>query len=262
MIVVTRVRNRKSQMLADARRKVRALVVFSVLIPGACRPTASTAGIPQPEEGMYAFPSPRTFDAPGTVFRVRPDGIRTLVLTSAELPAFAVDTASEHLAVTIAAARGSLSPLATFLGIRLTADLERDDTVRVSVSGARREYTTERRLRTALAAILDSTDFAGSGKLYVILETILADSVDILVAGSRSFAVARGDSGIVSADSSGLARWSATSSSKLQVRFPRPYRVFYKAVVVSPGGRLLEPGDRQAILLLPTRDGEGTWVEH
>lgn len=211
---------------------------------------------------MLAFPSPRTFDAPGTVFRIRPDGVRTLVLTSSELPDLSVDTASEYLAVTTDAARGSLAPLATFLGIKLTAEAEREDTVRVSVSGAQREYTTERRLRPALAAVLDSTDFAGTGKMYVIIETILADSVDILVSSARSFAIARGDSGTVSTDSTGFTRWRANSSGQLQVRFSRPHRVFYKALVVSPGGRLLEPGERQSILLLPTRDDEATWIEH
>jgi hypothetical protein len=203
------------------------------------------------ERGFQIFPSPRTFDAPGTIFRVDSDQVRHLVADlSGMLHIVPREEAVPRLSV-----QGMLNT-AAFLswlsGERRGVQFQRVDSAVVAVSGAKREQAFE----VDLARVLDSArkviDWRKSGKIYLITETVLADSVQIRL--STSIAVSLGDS--LKADSArahGIAvQWRPQAATDISLRFPSPYRVFYKADQVARPAEFEEYPSR-ALVHLPVQ---------
>jgi hypothetical protein len=112
---------------------------------------------------------------------------------------------------------------------QLSAEYRALDSAVVDVIGAKREQVFEVNLRRVTDSAAKIIDWSRPGRTYVIAETILADSVSFSLASN--LLIAASDS--VRSDSlkaHGVAvRWEPGSSVRIALRFPQPYRVFYKA---------------------------------
>jgi hypothetical protein len=220
-------------------RIYRGLGVTGILAIAACStaPTPKTiADAPVFEPGFQIFPSPRTFDAPGTIFRVDAEQIRHPVVDlSGMLNIVPRDEVIPRLSVQGAFSIGAF--LTWLGGEKRGAQYQRVDSITVAVTGAKREQAFE----TSLDKVLDSArhviDWGRPGKIYLITETVLADSVQIRL--STSTAISVGDSlKTDSARAHGISvQWRPQRAAEISVRFPKPYRVFYKVEqVVRPEG--------------------------
>ena len=157
------------------------LITLIVSAVSACSaapgPRRITQG-PVYESGLQIFPSPRTFDAPGTIFRVDPDGIRrNIVDLSGMLKIIPKEEAVPQLAVS---GTFSVAAILSWLGASVgSAELERIDSALVYVGGAKREGTTEVSLRPVVDSAAKLIDWTKPGRVYLITETVLADTVKI-----------------------------------------------------------------------------------
>jgi hypothetical protein len=210
------------------------------------------------ERGFQIFPSPRTFDAPGTIFRVDSDQVRHPVADlSGMLHLVPREEAVPRLSVQGMFSTGAF--LSWLSGERRGLQFQRIDSAIVAVSGAKREQAFE----VDLARVLDSArrviDWRKPGKIYLITETVSADSVQIHL--STSIGVMVGDS--LKADSAkahGIAiQWRPQAATDISLRFPKPYRVFYKVdQVARPDGFEEYPG--RSLVHLPVQT-ELFWKE-
>lgn len=220
-------------MLIAFRRCARAatpLVACCTLL-ASCAVASPRPGLPQAptfENGFQVFPTPRTFDGPGTIFRIDPNGVRHAV---ADLSSMLRITPQDEVipSITVRSAFDAGAFL-SWLGQRSeVGQLQRVDSAVVAVHGAKRERAFEVQLRRVVDSAAHLIDWSRPGKVYLIAETILADSVDIDL--SSTIVAAIGDT--LRADSArarGITvNWHPSTSTHLDMKFPRPYRVFYKA---------------------------------
>ena len=133
----------------------------------------SIADAPVFEKGFQIFPSPRTFDPPGTIFRVDPDGVRhPLVDLSGMLSLSPQEESIPRLSVQGMFNTGAF--LSWVSGEKRLLQYQRVDSATIAVTGARREQAFE----VSLTRVLDSArrviDWRKSGKVYLITETISA----------------------------------------------------------------------------------------
>lgn len=203
------------------------------------------------EAGFQIFPSPRTFDAPGTIFRVDSDQVRHPV---ADLSGMLAIVPHEE-AVPRLSVQGAFN-VSAFLswlgGEKRLGQYQRVDSVTVAVIGAKREQAFEANLDKVLDSARHIIDWRRPGKVYLITETVLADSVQIRLSTSTGIVV--GDSlKTDSATAHGISvQWRPQRAAEISVRFPKPYRVFYKVEqVVRPEGFEQYPG--RALAHLPVR---------
>jgi hypothetical protein len=229
---------------------IRNLTVPLYLVACSTAPAPRTiVDAPVFEAGFQIFPSPRTFDAPGTIFRVDSDQVRHPVADlSGMLAIVPHEEAIPRLSVQGAFNAGAF--LSWLSGERRLLQYQRLDSATVAVFGARREQAFEANLGKVLDSARRVIDWRKSGKVYLITETVSADSVQIRL--STSVAVLIGDSlKTDSAKSHGIAvQWKPQRSTDIALRFPKPYRVFYKVEqLVRPEGFERYPG--RALAHLP-----------
>lgn len=210
-------------------QRAKALAFASLLVTFGCSAAGRPAELgqaPTYERGLQIFPSPRRFDPPGTIFRIDPDGVRRSV---ADLSAL-LHVVPREEAVPRLSVYGSFNAGAYFswLGVPASSAFDRVDSAVIAVTGARREQTFEVDLRQLVDSAARIVDWRRPGSVYLITETVLADSVEISL--SRSMRIAVGDS--IRADSAALhgvaVRWTPHSTTHLALRFQQPHRVFYK----------------------------------
>jgi hypothetical protein len=188
------------------------------------------------ERGFQIFPSPRTFDPPGTIFRVDSDQARQAV---ADLSAMLRVVPHEEAIpkVSLSGLLNTSAFLSWLSGEKRGFQYQRIDSATVAVIGAKREQAFEVELDKLLDSARRIIDWKKPGKVYLITETVLADSIQVRL--STSAGVLIGDS--LKADSArahGISvQWKPQRTTEISLRFPKPYRVLYKAQqVLRPEG--------------------------
>ncbi|OYV45646.1 MAG: hypothetical protein B7X06_04290, partial [Verrucomicrobia bacterium 21-51-4] len=214
---------------AISRRLLVGITIFGAL--SGCRGTPHAPDLsaaPSFERGFQLFPSPRTFDPPGTIFRVDESGIRHPV---ADLSGLLHVTAKPEALprIVVAGVFDANGFFSWASNAAFTLRAVRIDSAVVAVFGAKREQAYEVDLRRLIDSASKLIDWTRPGRLYLISETVEADSVDIdlssMLADSLSAhltATGAHPPGI------GLA-WDPHSSTRLAIHFPSPYRVMYRA---------------------------------
>jgi hypothetical protein len=97
---------------------------------------------PSFEAGFQVFPSPRTFDPPGTIFRVDGDGIRRAVVDLSGL--LKISPREEAIPkLSLSGAVGAETYFSWLGASRASVGLARTDTAVIAVDGARREQAFE-----------------------------------------------------------------------------------------------------------------------
>lgn len=235
------------------------LLVLTGLLSG-CSTSPSPANLadaPTFERGFQIFPSPRTFDPPGTIFRVDSAGIRRPVVDLSGL----LTITPQAEAIPSIAVRGRFSSGAFFawLGDRQRSiEAERADSALVVVAGAKRERAYEVELRKLLDSAATIIDWGRSGRLYLITETIAADSVHILLSSEANLGV-RDSLQLDSVKTRGVrVGWSPQRATEIALRFATPHRIFYKVEQLARG-EALEPGGFRRVIRLPVE--AVVWVE-
>lgn len=220
-----------------------------------CRPfalllfVATACSAPQPRVGLLpdlrypgfrTFPTPRTHDAPGTVFRVGPDGTTQLV-TRLDVP---VEQGSEAFPSYELRSYFSATALANILGrtslsTHFGTNQLYEATVCLGAGHTERTYDTDidSAVREARFDIISGWDY------FVVRETISVASVEFAFEKTISdFANLRTALKSVAEAEAGIT-WESKESDKLKKNFEVPHRVFYKSsrVVLSEGQRTVAP---------------------
>lgn len=203
--------------------------------------------VPTFEKGFQLFPSPRMFDGPGTVFRIDGDGVRRAVADLSTV--LSVRRESEVVPHVVSARRTEVSGWLS-LGSLSRGEIQAEvvDSAFLSVFGAVREFAYEATIEAAVDSVAKLLDWSRSGRVYIITETISADSVELGFV--RRNAVSLADTASAVRAAGGAIRWHPVSSSRLAVAFGRPHRVLYKAEELVRR-RPLEPGGRPALARVP-----------
>lgn len=217
----------------------------------ACRSTSQPPSLtngPLYERGLQLFPSPRTFDPPGTVFRVDPDGVRRGIV---DLSGMLSLTPKEE-AIPRMSATGLLRAdlLLGWLGIAGIGQggIQRVDTISLYVAGAKREQAFEVDLRRVTDSAAKIVDWKRPGKVYVITETVQGDTVDIGLSESLRATVGHEITADTTHRSGVDVTWNPQGSTQLRLRFDKPHRIFYKAERLVPRTGGIEPDSAGAVI--------------
>lgn len=196
------------------------------------------------EPGFFLYPSPRTFDGPGTIFRIDKDGERSPIADLS--PMVRVTPGEEVIPRIVVSGRVNASALFAWVGHETSVKYSKGDSAVVEIFGTRREITYEADRNRVVDSAEKIIDWSRPGRVYLITEAILADSVNVHL--RRETILGVGDS--IQRDTSRAralrAYWSPSRATDLAVRFLRPHRVLYKAEQIVRTDRL-EPGSRATL---------------
>jgi hypothetical protein len=174
------------------------------------------------------FPSARTFDPPGSIFRINHDGIRYDV---ADISSEVATTGGfEDIPDQTGRRRVDGNFLGGLLNDRASGSVSASGSYIVSlkVSGAVRESTSDLNLDRALALALKEVSLRTDNRYFIIRETIAVRQVDYELATADLESVAA-KVGVTPASNSKVALKQLDSgSSALIGRYETPYRLFYK----------------------------------
>lgn len=191
--------------------------------------------------GFQTFPTPRTFDAPGTIFRIDESGTRFPV---ALLPV-KLEMGKEAFATYISTTRWKLSALVKFIGdigVEAMAEVSSPLTLKVALGRGEREWTFDADVDQALKNAI--INYRMESKYYVIRETISVPSITYDFSGSGEFNTTAKQAIDEVAKGKQHLSWSNSSQNTLIESFDRPYRIFYTAdeiLIPELGAAQVEP---------------------
>jgi hypothetical protein len=188
--------------------------------------------------GFSTFPTPRTFDGPGTLFRIDKDGTKFPVAKLA-IPVEVVG--NEVFANYTRETSWSLGGFLKFVGAirvlsdaQLSANMESTVNLTLQIGQGDRERTYDNEIAAALKDA--SVKYRGDSRYYVIRETIAVREI--------SYNLTRGNNSLSTItvsinkaiDGSGSLKWVDSRQSELKQTFDQPHRVFYTVEEVLPSG--------------------------
>ena len=207
-----------------------ALSVLVLLV--ACDKIGPGAKTVLESEGFKAFPSPRTFDPPGRIFRVDSNG-RIFGVTSLNVEAH---KGNEEIANYKDTTDISLKQLLETVGVPATKfpvvvnlEFERKRKCETkSVSGIR-EFIDDNQVDKQLPVVLSGINIREGNRYYLIRETVLTNNIDYTC--EKSWLIDLGIEAefqnVVKAQS-GL-NWGSGQEFSLKKKFDELHRVWYKA---------------------------------
>lgn len=214
----------------------------------------------QMEPGFIMFPTPRDADPPGTIFRIDAQGVRSEVADISRQLSITVNSEADWSAVEskrrVGEAKISLRRL--FAGrVRAGAEGNIDHEIKsdLSLKGVSRERTRDTDVDTLLPRALRNVSFRPNNTYWLIRETISAKEISYTFSDS-SLSAASAEGALAGLASAGLGyKWIHTNENRLVQRFPRAYRVLYKAEILRRVGGDLGGGvariERDSIEKIP-----------
>lgn len=220
--------------------KVYVATVAGLLTLVACvsNPRAPLVGITD-SEGFEAFATPRSFDGPGTIFRIDGDGKRFLV---GEIT-FKVKEGVEELPKASSSRVFSLSQFIEALGASATAmpasikaNLSRTATTTIEATTAQRKFVSDDDVVTAMLAWANRAKPNGDSVYYLIRETISTPGLVYKVDKNWLNSVNVDIQTLEVAGYKGEAKASAGDVLEMNRTFSQPLNVWFKAekIVVKP----------------------------
>jgi hypothetical protein len=175
------------------------------------------------------FPSARTFDPPGTIFRINREGTRFDVADiSKEVNS---TTGNEDIPDQTGRRLVAGNVLGNLLKGQVSAELSATGSyeVRMKLSGVEREKTTDADLDKSLALALKQVSLRTDNRYYVIRETISAREVayNLSSADLASAATKLGTTPVGNGKVN--VRQQDSNTATLVGSYDKPYRLFYKA---------------------------------
>jgi hypothetical protein len=174
------------------------------------------------------FPSARTFDPPGSIFRVNRDGVRFDVADiSSEIKSA---KGEEDIPDQTGRRRVEGNVIANLLKGNTSSALSAAGTYDVSLklSGVVRETTSDLNLDKALSLALKQVALRSDNRYYVIRETIAVREVDFELSTTDLKSVSAKIGTKPAGDDKVDIRQQGSTSTTLVGHYDRPYRLFYK----------------------------------
>ena len=213
-----------------------------------------TMPLPLAYPGFQVWPTPRTFDQPGTAF-VR-DGDQFVY--AGKVPVEPEDFGPEMLFAANTTDNWNGSMLAQYMGTtpaKLKVKSDQKITVKVELRGAERWRIDPQETELSLNSFKWPTE---SGGRFVVMEAIAVRGIDydVSIDGNQGGAVETPDltdaKGSLSLKESKADGWSAHQS------FPVPYYIFFVTKEVKPKSQ--GPGEDYKLWTLEPVDGPLTWT--
>jgi hypothetical protein len=237
------------------RRAIFGALGVLALLTG-CRSTGAPVGVGEhlSYPGFETFPTPRTFDGPGLVFRVDNTGKKFSVT---QLPVRVEPVGEEEFPKLSQKSNWSAGLVANFLSIVLNLDASSKYTLEVSLGRGSRERTFDDAVDEALKEA--DIRFRRDNRYYIIRETIATPSVSLrLLDNDEASAKLKAEidkkvSGDVEVD----WRWGSEEKVTLVSDFAQPHRIFFLVdELLPPGHPVVGEG---TIRRLPVAPGDVRW---
>jgi hypothetical protein len=218
--------------VTDSVRKALFVISIVFLLDVSCArqdPTLVHSGLQYPD--FNTFPTPRTFDQPGTVFRINRMGNK-LPVSLLKVP---IHSGKEAFSKYATRESWTLNTLAQFIGLNLGTSLTDSGSYDVTLvlSNGLREWTYDEDLDRSLEKV--SISFRKDSRYFVIRETISVTNIDYEL--SNNAGMSAEIRGIL--NESIQARTDIVHSSKslrsLKQVFPAPHRLFYTLDEITTG---------------------------
>jgi hypothetical protein len=227
-------------------------------------PSPTSSESPDLDPGFKVFPTPRTFDGPGTVFRIDKRSTKFPVTI---LKVNASPAGTEELPARSKSVNWSASALATFIGApQIVQDTQgsfkADSTLNSAISFGQgtRERTDDEDVTKAIKVAHISFKDHKDSKYYVIRETIAVSSISVVIERSAGLDAKAKATIKQVIDSRADIKLSDADRQTLTKTFQQPHRVFYTAEEILPPGSGLEANSEPR--LLPLRPNQTlSWDE-
>jgi hypothetical protein len=174
------------------------------------------------------FPSARTFDPPGTIFRINAEGIRFDVADISEK--IKTSAGEEFLPDQVGRRRVSGETLASALGRGRSASLgfSGEYEVHLKLVGVQREKTSDWDVDKTVGPALKEVNLRPESHYYIIRETIAASEIDYTLSASDG-ATAAAKLGLKDVGSGEVkVERSGSGETTLEGHYVRPVRILYK----------------------------------
>lgn len=204
------------------------------------------------DEGFQMFLTPRTFDAPGKIFRVNSDK------TSFEVSALSVTTTGGEETLGSGIRKVSAGFLANFISLPVKGNMNLSKNVQMQykVEGpALREITSDVDVFKKLNDEMKAIPWQPNNDYYVMRETIAAKNIQfsfdddaIAALGGEAVVKELGGSTI-----KGEVKWESKAQYQLSEKYTAPHRICYKAdrITIEVGGL---GGASPAYILTPVKE--------
>ncbi|MEH0166730.1 hypothetical protein [Roseateles microcysteis] len=210
-------------------------VVVALLSGCATQPPRPPVGAPE-LEGFEAFATPRTFDGPGTVYRIDSDGKRFPV---AEI-VFRVRSGEEAIPKYKSRRDLSLNQFLEALGASAEAmpasvkvNLSNVRSANIEATTGQRQYVQDNDVEPTLLAWADKTDPKAENEYYLIREVIATPALTYKVDKQWLVSLTVDVKALKAAGYKGEAKDDGVDSLEMDRRFDKPMNVWYKAERIS-----------------------------
>jgi hypothetical protein len=247
----------------DSKRGTIALALIALVVvvpagvwlthrtPNFMEDTSSTIEL---DPGFQTFPTPRTFDGPGTVFRIDESGTKFPVT---QLKIAYQEVGMEQVGTYSRESKWTVGALASFIGGHTSNDATGTIESLMKFGEGHRRRINDVEVDQALDA--SKIRYKPGSTYYVVHETIAIPSIDIEIRHSESLSPeARVTLDAVSKSNASL-KWSDDRKKTLVMRFPELHNVFFTAdKVLPPALGVNSPGRPEVIKLKATE--QPTWT--
>jgi hypothetical protein len=210
---------------------VRTIVVLSMLL-WACAPIQAGPDTPLTIEGFKPYPSARSFDGPGRIYRVDPQGNVfgvTIVKIAAAKGNEVIPKISRTVETTLQTVIETVGPGASAIPIALKGSF--DNKLHLWTESVRglREYIDDSDIDKMLPLAMEEVRIRHDNKYYVIRETILTDNLNYIVTRSALNSLGIEAHFIDFLRTQVGVKINVTNSDiSINAKFNKPLRVWYK----------------------------------
>jgi hypothetical protein len=210
------------------------LIAFAMM---GCQGVRPPVAEPLAAEGFEAFPTPRAFDAPGTIYRVDSGGKRFEVSTLPVSPRArgeeAIPKMTRTSEISLKQLVETLGAKAAALPVKATSNLSSTSSTTVESTSGVRTVLSDDELNAALSAWATNTRPAPGNTYYVIRETIAAPGVTYKVSQNWLASLDLDVKSLKAAGYNGEAKAGANNTLELDTKFGKNLNVWYKSEEVT-----------------------------
>lgn len=220
--------------------KVGAVVALSIglLVGCAGKPVAPPVGALE-AEGFEAFATPRSFDGPGTIFRIDGEKKRfpvTEIIFKVQDGTEEIPKASSSRVLSLSQFLEALGASAVQMPASVKANLSRTTTTNIESTTAKRRFVRDDEVVTTLRNWATQARPAGDSVYYLIRETVSTPSLVYKVDRNWLASLNLDVKALKAAGYTGEAKASSGDTLEMNRTFAEPLNVWFKAerIVIKP----------------------------
>lgn len=211
------------------------IVAVAIGLLAGCSPLQPPKAPGLSHEGFEAFATPRTFDGPGTIYRIDPDGKRFLVATiklKTSGGAEVVPKYSSTRDLSLNQLLESIGANAAALPAKATSELSSKSSTTIEATKAFRAISSDDDVTAALSAWATSAKPRPGSTYYLVRETISTNSLSYKVNRSWLANLALDIQALKVAGYKGEGKTAGEDTLELNTQFEQMMNVWYKADLV------------------------------